>query len=882
MLGATNLEVQYRLATPQRPRTSSTIRRRRLLVIVAVVALYIPSLWLSISMIVSGQHYWGLHGQFVGNTWQVRWDGTSAISPLSPGDTVLTVDGLPPRDEAQINRANDLFVRSPGDKVPHIIRWQAPGPLDMLVFVGWMVMGAVALVLSVLVFLHATDRPAARRFLLLWGTLGLFGAIDPAALLGSEPAYVVGNITSALVLMALPNLLWFLLRAHPAVRRWVPDLLFALAVLWDAILLIAIAGELQSLNDLVNNSITIGLFASVALLSSIWLLLRGCFARNNSLIRERARTLVGGTLLGIFPFLALTIAPLLVFGQPFVPGATSALALLIIPFFFAYAILRKGLLHLDVLIRRSVFGLLLVVATGVLVVALAALFDSLPGPLGIGLSAGISMVLLFPLSIAARWLTETWLFPQVRRYRQLVAQGAAADAHPNDPGALADQLTSAVRLQLPVHHARLYVFDKSGDFLALGGETEPLRVDKAVYTGLMDKRAVLVEPSLPDLSQTRWPTGPLPRLPAGGGNTSSGEILDWAWQALVPLGAHRLVGILAVGPRDDNLPFSSTDLDVLGVLARGREHALENALQYDALRLAYEQQLDLSHVQEQIWSGAERQIAQPLAQLKEHVSRLHQNLGSTHGEGERNGPALNDLWKVLGAFEQGLEDLREQLTQQVPAPDLERRSVDLDDVFRQSVRHGASRARERHITLSSRIAPGLTVLGDARAIRQVVDRLLFNAVEASHPSGTVHFQVHRRGISLQQFAPLLGQSSQGRGGRQSLYGEAVGDLPLQGPTIEVVEVVVSDQGSAIPKQVQPFLFDVYSPEHPPERPGLPVVAELVWKMGGGLWYTEDELARTCSFHIVLPLLSAEPPQEGVLAPPFNGIYPSLEDPGEES
>ena len=190
-------------------------------------------------------------------------------------------------------------------------------------------------------------------------------------------------------------------------------------------------------------------------------------------------------------------------------------------------------------------------------------------------------------------------------------------------------------------------------------------------------------------------------------------------------------------------------------------------------------------------------------------------------------------------------------------PLLEQQEVALDEIVGQVVQRLTPRAIERSVKIRRMLSPGLTALGDAAAIRRVLERLLGNAVEAS-PPGTVHIQGYPGVISRQ----TLEKHSGNDGFEHHVVPVDAGvDYRLQDHQIQVVELIIRDFGAPIPARLQPFLFDRVAYQPPPNRAGLPFVAELVTAMRGVVWVEADSLERSCIFHVVLPMPLSQPLQK---------------------
>ena len=71
--------------------------------------------------------------------------------------------------------------------------------------------------------------------------------------------------------------------------------------------------------------------------------------------------------------------------------------------------------------------------------------------------------------------------------------------------------------------------------------------------------------------------------------------------------------------------------------------------------------------------------------------------------------------------------------------------VELDNILADSLRVVSGRANEKRLTLNSRIAPGITLTADRRALKQIALNLLSNAVKFTPDGGTVTVRGRARG-----------------------------------------------------------------------------------------------------------------------------------------
>lgn len=878
-------EVRYIPARRLRRRPALHVRSRRMTLICLALLAYALVVLLSVSALISGDHWWGLSAQPAdapAGAWRVTWVDTgglaSGISPIQPGDTILSIDGHLPHSEDEINRANTLIFSQNGSQ--QTLRWQAPGPLDNVLSISWFVLGTVSLLLGLLVFLHATDRTLASRFFLLLIAMALVSALEPAATFGIPLAeHAVASLSTGLFFGLLANFLWLLLfprtadAKRSAEHRWLPEIPVVTGISVTALYLWS---ETLKQQDTLNLAAAAAYGqTALAIILSLFFMLRVSFSRRATLARERARTLLGGMLLGLTPLLALSVVPILISGQPILPGQVSALALIALPLSFAYAIVRRDLLRVDSLIRNTALFLLTVIGMSILAALLAAALAQLPtGPaLVLGIVAG---AVLAPFVLAgARWITEAWLFPQVRRYRSLIKQGENIERTGLDPQRVAGQLISEIHMALPVRQVAVFAPDpQTGRLLAVAAppappkpdeqgaaapapkgvvarapsppraasQQEALFIDETLSARLSrDGEPLLVEPDLasifaPDPNSGGKQQGALPSTNTGPIQTGpTAPDLD-SWRLLLPMRVRgRLVALLALSRREDEQDYADTDLRMLRFLAGRRTLALDYALLYADLHTAFEKQQEIDRLKDQFIVTAHHELRTPLTGVQGYLELLR-DLGPT---GRMLRPDEVTLF-IERACEQ-TEVLTEQLNSLLIAaetmkPDhLKLRPVELSHVAQRAMQSLDALAQRGHHRTRNQIPLDLIVLADEEALYRIFLNLLSNALKYSPEGRPVLFDGRAR----------------------------MPQAPTPAGVGPVAEIIVRDWGVGIPKVDQHKIFERFTRlERDLNSPvrgsglGLAICKELIEGMGGTIW-VESEGVPGMGSSFILRLLLAE-------------------------
>lgn len=916
-------EVRYTLARPSRQRQASHVRARRMVFIVAAILLYLPAVGISIAALISGNHYWGLDATRINTSgaWLVTWSdrGLSNDYNIQVGDQILKANGNTPQNLDEINYANTLQTLPADSKTPRLIQWQPPNGLDTILSLSWFVIGLVSLLLGVLVFLHATQRALAARFFLLWVGLAIASSLVPATSFGNllavhiADALFIGPSTGLLV-----SFLWRLLfppapsvapaavnrqgeeqeqQARTTQRLWVPEVMAVTGMLVAAFFLSASAW-MQT--DLLRASLTAAsIQTTLAISVSLFLILRKSLSHHPSVARERARTLLGGMIFGLTPILILTVIPGVFSVPALVPGTISSLPIVALPLSFGYAILRRDLLRLDSLIRNTTLALLGLIGMAVAAVLLTQVLILLPPTPAIilGLVAG---AVLTPLIWAgARWLTEAWLFPQVRQYRKLIAQGESSERTGLDPLRLVGQLIGEVHLALPVRQVAVFAPDKhTGRLLELpalqnsarpGGHApseasrgvvalrlplEPiiqeqtvLLIDDSVYSHLTwQGRAALIEP----VPAPRMPSAPmqvqgpyistlLPQPAAEGAENRGGTADLESWHLLVPMRVRgRLVGILALSRREDEQAYADTDLRLLRFLSGRRALALDYALLYADLHQAFEERRELDRLKDQFIVTAHHELRTPLTGIQGYLELLR-DLGP---EGRLARPQETGLFIERAC--QAADQLGEQLSGLLTAVEanmsqghLNPKPVEISSVAQRAIRSLSAVAQRGNHRVYNEIPPELVAIVDEESLYRVLLNILSNALKYSPDGRPVLFKGQvctlTPSVGRESFkAPEAAAASSGR---------------------QVAEILVRDWGMGIARSDQQKIFERFTRlERDLNSPvrgnglGLAISKELVEAMGGTISVeSEGHRGEGSTFFVRLPLA-----ESSVSALPFSG------------
>ncbi len=674
--------------------------------------------------------------------------------------------------------------------------------------------GLVSGFLAFLIFLHATQRNMALHTVAFLSSLVVAFSLLPSGNVSNDLVNSVETTAATFIApVLLATLLIRLLLPVPLrafwriIRQGFFVLLLGVAGLSTVVLFYAVITQSAAIYLL--NS-TIGTFLIVAaLIIALGTVLWANIRSRDIAYRDTARILGVGTLVALIPLLFFTLLPSLI-NQPFVDGSTASVSLIAFPLALAYVVLRRDLVQTDVLVRVStengvwIFGLLFFSAAvlSVIVAIFGLSLSTAALILGLLLLVGI---LAPALRAGAIRLTEAGLFPETQRYRRLVRQTPQSGFTEEEQ--IADELIGTIKLALPVRNATLLVFrEEAGVYLSVNPQL-PLTLDQAepLLERLRQKADVLILTEEDHSAPTQ------------------ASLASWA--CLVPITLdERLVGVLALGPREDGQGFSRADRDLLLQLAGRRAVALDYIRLLGFLRDALEEQKRIDELKDQFIMTAHHELRTPLTSLLGYV-----NLAKRM---EASGRAVTakDREELLQQASQSGQVLLQLLNTllvadrvSVQRPQLHPALHDLSTLLPGLARDAEIGDAEAQSRISVRVAPGLSAWVDRDAFQQIITNLLTNALKYS-PSD----------------APVVMEAK----------------LALQG----MVEITVQDWGDGIPPNQQMAIFEKFIRQerhlNSPIRGtglGLAVVKDRVLAMGGTVWVESTGVPGDgATFHVLLP------------------------------
>ncbi|MFN8001551.1 MAG: SpoIIE family protein phosphatase [Acidobacteriota bacterium] len=560
-----------------------------------------------------------------------------AAGLLQPGDEFISINGVTLKDDPDIRRFNRrvppgteyvMTVRRKGELRTFNLK-TAPYPLslwidpliDTLVHLLFLLTGLVVFLLK------SADRQAWLLALMLGAFTGLFNNDLPPLSLPILLMVALARVTGIVFLPVFTHFFLIfperspLLRRYPRLEYWLYLPFFFLLPWFAATRLRTIFQAYEPLVQFIKNSwiFTSRWFGVAALLAAVSYLLSGLVALfltyrvADTNARRKLNVVVAGSGAGVLNLLALVIWE--TFFQRRFPQARSVIGpalqftLPLIPLSFAYAIIRHQVIPVSLIIRRGVRYLLvargavllelLAVSMSVLVV-LTYVFSRIR-PSGIVIGTVSAAVGIAAWKVSSR-LHDKYLAPLIDRQffrqsydaQQIMAELTQALRTVTDLPQLLELVATRIQSALQTENVTIFLRDDgtgdfhsaySCDYNSVNGQAVNCQRSCRLphYAAFLQQWAEQAEPLEVD-------------LPAAGSEEEQ-ALREAGWSAaelatlrevkttlLLPLLAKdELLGVLSLGPRLGDLPFSREDKRLLLSVTGPTTFALENARLIDRM-----------------------------------------------------------------------------------------------------------------------------------------------------------------------------------------------------------------------------------------------------------------------------------------------------------
>lgn len=345
-------------------------------------------------------------------------------------------------------------------------------------------------------------------------------------------------------------------------------------------ILVGLVGELAA--QIIRSSYNFG-FVALGLLS----LAQNAFSATTPEARRKVRVILWGTLVGVVPIVLLALANedflRLHFQAPLWLRVMLMLLLFLFPLSFAYAVVKHRVLEIPVLLRRSaryllvqrgftvVLSLLSIGATGVFSLSFARYLEPLTGaavPGGIALGAGFGTLLLWTGTRVHRRVGETIdraFFRHAYDARVILGDLAEKSRTATDRQELAALLEQHLNQALQPSSFAVYLETSDNRLSAARGNVPAELQTVSATQPMLVALARNGQPWEVSAEALSSPLEPFPLAPLRP-------------DCLVPMLGRdsRLVGLLVLGPRLSEEPYSSEDKRLLASVASQAGVALES------------------------------------------------------------------------------------------------------------------------------------------------------------------------------------------------------------------------------------------------------------------------------------------------------------------
>jgi phosphoserine phosphatase RsbU/P len=301
-------------------------------------------------------------------------------------------------------------------------------------------------------------------------------------------------------------------------------------------------------------------------------------------VRRRLKIVLWGTILGFLPLVVGTVMRA-IFPAAELPGSRYYhLSLFLVPLSFAYAIIRYGLMDLEIILKR---GVIYAVLTGLLAaiylllvegIGRAAMIHTGGGSLVLKLVSIFVMALIFsPVRAKLQELVDRTFYRDRLNYREMLREVSEEISGLIELEPLVNKFARRIRDSLRVTRVAIYLRNKTSRTFPLAAEAGDddgtagryaWHADDHILVWARDHRRPLPIERLQE--SVRWN-----RLPRG--EKQALRALDAA--ILIPLRAgDQLLGLVVVGGKVSQELHSNEDLTLLQTVTAHATLAIENAL----------------------------------------------------------------------------------------------------------------------------------------------------------------------------------------------------------------------------------------------------------------------------------------------------------------
>ncbi len=534
----------------------------------------------------------------------------AAAAGLRPGDAIIVIGDTPTTEIEGLQKT----LRRIGQPVPMVVQ-RGGRPLTLIYRAPELKIDYPYLILSFIGFLYlAIGLFTLFRTSTLESTLFYFVTLLSFTVYVYTPAgdidflYKMLQVVEEIAIILLPPLTlnFFLLFPRPIVRQQrLLALLYVLPLLlaaWDTDLLIfnnivPVAAPARAFEIIARwEYVHFAIYFTLAVVALTY-----TYRKAAPVGKKQIKWIYLGMILGFLPFLGIYIIPYLVSGsvQP-VYSTLSILPLALIPLAFAVSILKYKLWDVEVVIKEIlaysvvfIFGMI-AFSTVNLILSHAIEERSAMERNFLAFTSGLLIAgVLIPVKSRIESVIEMILYRDSYRHRKAIADFAQELATFHDVHELISMMRERLRAALDIDRMNLFLREGSTYLIYETEPSLPRRTAMEDFGAIPSEGPmILTEPRLPDASQVPW------------------QLLKSGYRYLFPLrNRGEMQGLLILGTKRGEEPFSRDDLHLLESLTAPVALAIENSRLYGRLRRQLEEIRALKEYNENIIESSSSAIA---------------------------------------------------------------------------------------------------------------------------------------------------------------------------------------------------------------------------------------------------------------------------------
>jgi signal transduction histidine kinase len=475
-------------------------------------------------------------------------------------------------------------------------------------------------------------------------------------------------------------------------------------------------------------------------------------------VRAQVKWIFYGLTIGLAPFLFAYELPPALGLKPLLSENLTSAFFFFVPLSLAIAIMKYRLMHINLVINKSlVYSLLTMFTVGIYLLSveiLGRLFARTAPVRGswIPLAGAVVAAVVFqPGRRRIQLLVDRTFFRQSFDYREATLKFGTKAQRAMDRGGLVALFTAAVRETLPLEEMGVLAYEPADDGPRFFVREE---IDEAAGRAICSLKPPLGE---------AWARENAVRTTRGLDFTREDLLQEFRLQVVIPLpfGSETMGGCLALGRKKSGLRFTRDDLDLLETLAADLAAGLERIrLQEEVVyeRASREKAVELNELKTEFISSVSHELRTPMTSIQSLSELLRSGKVGDEARRERLLHLLAGECGRLSRFVHNVLDFG-KIEKDTQVYDL--RPAALQPIILEAAELCRSSVASGDLDLRVEVPDAPVVVGiDQDAVRQALLNLVDNAVKYSGPrkeitlrllerEAEVEIQVEDRGIGIE-------------------------------------------------------------------------------------------------------------------------------------